>query len=515
MQLAAERVGPLRQADAFKNRGALEVPRQVPGGENILQVAGGEALFDLGQNIGIDNGVQIADCRRGAALFPDYDRLKFKRRCFHTPADHGDIDDVGFDESLARAALHDLGVRLVDAALFKALRAESQRIVAFVDEQDGKAVHQAEDDVVHGVQLQLIHGAEDVMLDVRHLFFAARLQNSRAHDRVQNAERYLLLVDQSFHCNEHGGNAVDLEFPQDKVHCVFEKAAQISRVLRKPLGYIYHGIHIPFCPAARAEAVLTVEFAAKPYFIHGFAHNTPESIGKGMRNMFISLVRTIILYLAIVLAVRIMGKRQISQLQTSELVVTMLISDLAVIPMQDSGQPLFSGIIPIFVLIALEVMLSFIMLKSGKVRRAICGKPVVIIQDGRLLQENMRELRMSVEDLFEQLRQKDVFALNDIAYAIVETNGMLSVVKKPEVDYLRPVDAGVRPEPDELEVVVVSDGRLSEGSLQLFGKDDAWVRKILKKENTPLKEVFILTVNNTGNYTLVKKQNAAKKGVSS
>ena len=214
--------------------------------------------------------------------------------------------------------------------------------------------------------------------------------------------------------------------------------------------------------------------------------------------MFISLVRTIILYLAIILAVRIMGKRQISQLQTSELVVTMLISDLAVIPMQDSGQPLFSGIIPIFVLIALEVMLSFIMLKSGKVRRAICGKPVVIIQDGRLLQENMRELRMSVEDLFEQLRQKDVFALNDIAYAIVETNGMLSVVKKPEVDYLRPVDAGVRPEPDELEVVVVSDGRLSEGSLQLFGKDDAWVRKILKKENTPLKEVFILTVNNTG-----------------
>ena len=111
----------------------------------------------------------------------------------------------------------------------------------------------------------------------------------------------------------------------------------------------------PFLSALqRAQrAVLTVEFAAKPYFIHGFAHNTPESIGKGMRNMFISLVRTIILYLAIILAVRIMGKRQISQLQTSELVVTMLISDLAVIPMQDSGQPLFSGIIPIFVLIAL------------------------------------------------------------------------------------------------------------------------------------------------------------------
>lgn len=132
--------------------------------------------------------------------------------------------------------------------------------------------------------------------------------------------------------------------------------------------------------------------------------------------MFISLVRTIILYLAIIAAVRIMGKRQISQLQTSELVVTMLISDLAVIPMQDSGQPLFSGIIPIFVLIALEVFLSYVMLKSSKVRRAICGKPVVIIRDGQILQENMRELRLSIEDLFEQLRQKDVFALGDIAY---------------------------------------------------------------------------------------------------
>lgn len=222
--------------------------------------------------------------------------------------------------------------------------------------------------------------------------------------------------------------------------------------------------------------------------------------------MFISLVRTVILYLTIIVAVRIMGKRQISQLQTSELVVTMLISDLAVIPMQDSGQPLFSGIIPIFVLIALEVFLSVLMLKNNRVRRLVCGKPVVIIQNGRILQENMKELRMSIEDLFEQLRQKDVFSLQDIAYAIVETNGTLSVIKRAEVDYLRPVDAGIRPKDDGLEVVVVSDGKLSAGSMQLCGRDAAWVREILQKEKTSLNEVFILTVNSSGDYTLIQKE---------
>ncbi len=231
--------------------------------------------------------------------------------------------------------------------------------------------------------------------------------------------------------------------------------------------------------------------------------------------MFISLVRTIILYITIIAAVRIMGKRQISQLQTSELVVTMLISDLAVIPMQNSGQPLLSGVIPIFVLISLEVFLSFIMLKSGKIRRVICGKPVVIIQNGRIIQDTMRELRMSIEDLFEQLRQKDAFALQDVAYAIVETNGTLSVIKKADVDYLRPLDMGIQPQDNGLEVVVVSDGRISSGSLQLCGKDSAWVEKTLKKEKTALKEVFILTANSTGQYTLIRKQDNKRKGVAS
>ncbi len=228
--------------------------------------------------------------------------------------------------------------------------------------------------------------------------------------------------------------------------------------------------------------------------------------------MFISLIRTVILYATIIAAVRVMGKRQISQLQTSELVVTLLISDLAVIPMQDTGQPLLSGLIPIFVLISLEVFLSFFMLKNGRIRRIICGKPVVLIADGKILQENMRELRMSIEDLFEQLRQKDVFSLSDVKYAIVETNGALSVVRHAEADSLRPKDAGIRAKENELEVVLVSDGRYSEASMELARWSKSRVKRVLGKEKTPLREVFILTANSTGAYTLIRRDSSLKKG---
>lgn len=222
--------------------------------------------------------------------------------------------------------------------------------------------------------------------------------------------------------------------------------------------------------------------------------------------MFISMIRTVILYIIIIVAVRLMGKRQISQLQTSELVVTMLISDLAVIPMQDTGQPLFSGIIPIFVLLSLEVFLSVIMLKNGRFRHIICGNPVIVIRNGKVQQQNMKELRMSIDELFEQLRQKDVFNLADVAYAIVETNGTLSVFKQAEADYIRPADAGVTPKDVGPDVVLVSDGKISDSSLRLCRKDEGWLQSVLEKEKTPLNEVFILTMNNAGKYMLIRKE---------
>ena len=127
--------------------------------------------------------------------------------------------------------------------------------------------------------------------------------------------------------------------------------------------------------------------------------------------MAVSFIRTILLYVVIIVAVRIMGKREISEMQTSELVVMLLVSDIASIPMQDTGQPLVSGLIPIAVLVMCEISISGLMLKSSKFRRMICGRPVIVINDGKVQESEMRRLRMSTEDLSEQLRQKNVSSM--------------------------------------------------------------------------------------------------------
>lgn len=148
--------------------------------------------------------------------------------------------------------------------------------------------------------------------------------------------------------------------------------------------------------------------------------------------MLISLLRTIIIYAFIILAVRIMGKRQISDMQTSELVITLVISDIIAIPLQSVDQPLMSGLLPIVVLVSLEIILSIIMLKSSKFRNVICGNPMVIITDGKVLKNQLKKLRISYEDLYSLLRQQGVFDVQQVRYAIVETNGSISILKYEE-----------------------------------------------------------------------------------
>ena len=148
--------------------------------------------------------------------------------------------------------------------------------------------------------------------------------------------------------------------------------------------------------------------------------------------MLILLLRTVLIYAFIILAVRIMGKRQISDMQASELVITLVISDIVAIPMQDVEQPLLSGILPIVVLVSLEIIVSIIMLKSDKFRTLICGHPVIIVKDGKVLEDQLRRLRISYEDLYSLLRQQEVFDIKSIKYAIVETNGSVSLLKYEE-----------------------------------------------------------------------------------
>ena len=218
--------------------------------------------------------------------------------------------------------------------------------------------------------------------------------------------------------------------------------------------------------------------------------------------MIVSLIRTLVLYILIILAIRLMGKRQISDLQTSELVVTFLISNIASIPMQNSSIPLLTGLIPIIVLI----VLSSIMLKSCKFRRFICGNPVVIINHGNINQKIMRELRMSTEDLFEQMRQLDVFSLDDVEFAIIETNGQMSIMKKPNKQQVDASMLGLNPPPQELETVVISDGEISESSLSLCNLSKKWLKNVLDRKHLNLKDIFIMTADRNENFNIIKKE---------
>ncbi len=223
-------------------------------------------------------------------------------------------------------------------------------------------------------------------------------------------------------------------------------------------------------------------------------------------SLTISVIRTVILYILVLIMIRVMGKRQISDLQTSELVVTLLISNIAVIPMQDTSLPLLSGVVPILLLVASEVILSWFMLKNSSFRSLICGKPQIIIDNGTLNQNKMKVLRISTEDLMEQLRQAGVFTLADVKYAILETNGKLSVLKKPQKESVTAEQMKITEYSDDFEVVIISDGEIAEGSMSIFGITQSWVNKTLKKNRVEVKDVFIMTVNSERSYNIIKKE---------
>lgn len=214
--------------------------------------------------------------------------------------------------------------------------------------------------------------------------------------------------------------------------------------------------------------------------------------------MILSYVRTAILYLVLIAVVRLMGKRQVGQMEPSELVVAMLVADLASIPMQNEGLPLFSGVVPILTVLGLELVLSALSASSIRLRRLLCGKPVILIENGHLIQENLRKTRITVDELTGHLRLKDVLDLNTVQYAILETSGDLSVFLFPEH---RPASAGeakVKTQPQGLPVSLIEDGKLMKQNLPFAKKDTAWVQNTLKKKKSTVKDTFLLTVDENG-----------------
>lgn len=222
--------------------------------------------------------------------------------------------------------------------------------------------------------------------------------------------------------------------------------------------------------------------------------------------MFISIIRTVVLYAFVIFAVRLMGKRQISDMQPSELVITLIVSEIAAIPMQNTSQPLISGIIPVLVLVSLEITASVLMMKNSKFRSLLCGNPVIVIRDGVILQKEMKRLRLTTEDLCVQLRQQNVFSIEDVQYCIVETNGEVSVLQKPEKRTLTADDLGVKVLDNKIETVVVSDGEMLDNSLRLCGKSRDDVKSIISEEELNLSEVFLMTLDGLGNYNIIRKE---------
>ena len=209
--------------------------------------------------------------------------------------------------------------------------------------------------------------------------------------------------------------------------------------------------------------------------------------------MILSYLRTVILYSVLIMVIRLMGKRQIGQMEPSEFVVTMLVANLASIPMEDSGIPLFYGLVPILTVLGMELILSHLSLKSILLRRILCGKPVILIENGNIMQENLRKTRVTMDELTGHLREKDVLDLKAVQYAILETNGNLSVFPFPGEKPASAKDAGIQAAKQYLPLTLVSDGRILRKNLEKSGKDRLWLEGMLKKQNATLQDTWLLT----------------------
>ena len=222
--------------------------------------------------------------------------------------------------------------------------------------------------------------------------------------------------------------------------------------------------------------------------------------------MLLSYLRTGLLYLILILVIRLMGKRQIGQMEPSEFVVTMLTANLASIPMQDSGIPLLSGLVPILTVLGLELVLSFLSMRSISFRRLLCGKPVILIENGRILQKNLRRTSITLDELTGHLRQKDVLDLRTVQYAILETDGDLSVFPYPAHRPATAKEAGIRADNQSLPVTIIDDGHVLPNNLEVAGKDRAWLTVVLKQKKATVGSTWLLTVDQQDRILWVGKE---------
>lgn len=221
--------------------------------------------------------------------------------------------------------------------------------------------------------------------------------------------------------------------------------------------------------------------------------------------MAVTIARAFILYLVVTVLLRLMGKRQIGELEPAEFVITMLISEIAAIPMQDNRTPIINSVIALFILVSLEIIISVINLKSVFFRGLTQGHPVIVIRDGSVDMKALARLRITLNDLLAALRQKDIFDITRVSYAVFETNGRISVLLKPQYANSTAKDLKLFPTDNGMPFAVVCDGKIIENALNESGKSKKFIEDNLNKHKIQLDEVIIMTVDKSGKVNILKK----------
>ena len=222
--------------------------------------------------------------------------------------------------------------------------------------------------------------------------------------------------------------------------------------------------------------------------------------------MLITFFRAIVLYLIVLVVMSLMGKREIGQLQPFELAISIMIADLASIPMTEIGIPIFNGIVPILGLLVMHLILSLINLKSLKAREIICGKPSILIYRGKINEKELKKERFTINELEERLRGNNVVNLGDVEYAILETSGQVTVIQKPEKRNTIPEDFNIVPEYEGIPYDLVVDGKVMNKNLKAIGKNYNWLKKQVEKFDIKPEEALVVTIDGKGQIFCQKKE---------
>ncbi len=214
--------------------------------------------------------------------------------------------------------------------------------------------------------------------------------------------------------------------------------------------------------------------------------------------MLNTFIRVSIIYILVLVVMRLMGKREIGQMQPFELVIAIMIADLASVPMSDTGIPIFNGIIPILALLLFQLIISIINLKSITLRKIICGQPQILIYRGKIDEDALKKEKITINELQERLRQKDIFTIGDVEYAILETNGEISVIQKPEKRNTIPEDFGIVPDYEGIPYDLIIDGKIMYENLKKIGRDENWLKNQVEKFKIKPNEALIVTFDGKG-----------------